>query len=233
LFRPGCAIPTNRSSTENLNMSTTNPTPEPASPARSSNFRTPAGGPVAQAFCHELAHLQSSWLWFLVLGVGWIVLGAISLSCAPFATFVTVAMFGVIMLIGGVGQIVGAFWAGKWSGFLLQVLIGILYAVVGFVVMDAPEKSAIALTLVMAIFLIVGGIVRIVVALFERFTGWGWVLLNGAVALLLGLLIRREWPLSGLMVIGLYVGIEMVFNGWYWVMLGIGLKKLPQVECGD
>ena len=99
--------------------------------------------------------------------------------------------------------------------------------------MDTPEKSAIALTLIMAIFLIVSGIVRIVVALLERFPGWGWVLLNGAVALLLGLLIRREWPLSGLVVIGLYVGIEMVFNGWYWVMLGIGLKKLPKVECSN
>jgi uncharacterized membrane protein HdeD (DUF308 family) len=212
-------------------MSTTNPTPEPASPERSSLVRTPAGGPLAQVLRHELDHLRDNWLWFLALGIGWIVLGAISLSCAPFATFVTVAMFGVIMLIGGIGQIVGAFWAGKWSGFLLQVLIGILYSVVGFVVMDTPEKSAIALTLIMAIFLIVGGIVRIVVALFERFPGWGWVLLNGAVALLLGLLIRREWPLSGLVVIGLYVGIEMVFNGWYWVMLAIGLRKLSKTTA--
>jgi uncharacterized membrane protein HdeD (DUF308 family) len=213
-------------------MSSANPTPESASPARSSSLRAP-GGPVAQVLCHELAHMQSNWLWFLVLGVGWIVLGTISLSCAAFATFVTVTLFGVIMLIGGVSQIVGAFWAGKWSGFLLQVLIGILYAVVGFFVMDTPERSAIALTLIMAIFLIVSGIVRIVVSLLERFPGWGWVLLNGAVALLLGLLIRREWPLSGLVVIGLYVGIEMVFNGWYWVMLGIGLKKLPKVECSN
>lgn len=210
-------------------MSNANPAPESASSPSSTSVPTTVGGPFSQTVCHELAHLQHSWLWFFALGVGWLVLGAISLACAPFATYVTVAMFGVIMLIGGMGQIVGAFWAGKWSGFLLQVLIGILYAVVGFVVMDAPEKSAVALTLVIAIFLIVGGIVRIVVALFERFPGWGWVLLNGAVTLLLGLLIRREWPLSGLVVIGLYVGIEMVFNGWYWIMLGLGLKKLPKV----
>ena len=142
-------------------------------------------------------------------------------------------MFGMIMLIGGISQVVSAFWAGKWSGFLLQVLVGILYVVVGFIVIDAPVGSAASLTLVIAAFLFIGGMVRIVVALVDRFTGWGWVLLNGAVTLLLGLLIYKQWPLSGLFVIGLFVGIEMIFNGWYWVMLALGLKKLPEIQCEE
>ena len=140
-------------------------------------------------------------------------------------------MFGVIMLIGGISQVVIAFWAGRWSGFLLQVLVGILYVVVGFMVIDAPVASAASLTLVIAAFLFIGGVIRIVVAMAERFPGWGWVLLNGAVTLLLGLLIYKQWPLSGVFVIGLFVGIEMIFNGWYWVMLSIGLKKSPKIQC--
>jgi uncharacterized membrane protein HdeD (DUF308 family) len=78
--------------------------------------------------------------------------------------------------------------------------------------------------LILAIFLIFAGIFRIVFALAERFTGWGWVLLNGAVTLLLGLLVYKQWPASGLWVIGLFIGIEMIFNGWAWVMLSFSLK---------
>jgi uncharacterized membrane protein HdeD (DUF308 family) len=77
----------------------------------------------------------------------------------------------------------------------------------------------------------IGGLVRIVVSLSERFPGWGWALLNGSVTLLLGLLIFRSLPASSFLVIGLFVGIEMIFNGWYWVMLSIGLKRTPRIEC--
>ena len=83
------------------------------------------------------------------------------------------------------------------------------------------------MTLIIAIFLIISGIFRIVSALSERFTGWGWVLLNGGVSLLLGLLIYKQWPLSGLWVIGLFVGIDLIFNGWAWIMLSLAMRKPP------
>jgi uncharacterized membrane protein HdeD (DUF308 family) len=69
------------------------------------------------------------------------------------------------------------------------------------------------------------GVFRIVFALSERFAGWPWVLLNGAVTLMLGFLIYKQWPASGLWVIGLFVGIELIFNGWAWVMLALGLRR--------
>ena len=99
--------------------------------------------------------------------------------------------------------------------------------VVGFMIIEQPENSAIQLTLIIAFFLIIGGIFRIVFALSERFTGWPWVLLNGGVTLMLGLMIYKQWPDSGLWVIGLFVGIEMIFNGWSWIMLSAGLRRLP------
>jgi uncharacterized membrane protein HdeD (DUF308 family) len=55
----------------------------------------------------------------------------------------------------------------------------------------------------------------------------GWVLLNGVVTLALGIMIWRRWPLSGLWVIGLFVGIEMLLYGWSLVMLAIAAKKMP------
>jgi uncharacterized membrane protein HdeD (DUF308 family) len=215
-------------------MSTSTPAPENTPAASTPRTVMPTTRDrLAKTVCHELAEMQDHWRWFLALGIGWMALGTISLSCAPFVSFVTVALFGMMMLIGGVSQVISAFWAGKWTGFVLQVLIGILYVIVGFIVVDAPAENAVALTLVIAAFLFIGGVVRIVVSLAERFPGWGWVLLNGLVTLLLGLLIYKRWPLSGLYVIGLFVGIEMIFNGWYWVMLSIGLKKSPKIQCDE
>lgn len=177
----------------------------------------------------EMRQIRSSWIWFLALGVAMVVFGTAAISWACIATITVAAtwLFGFLLLAGGIGEIINAFRSGRWSGGIVHLLIGILYVVVGLMVVEQPEESAVQLTLIIAFFLIIGGIFRIVLALSERFTGWEWVLLNGAVTLLLGLLIYKQWPASGLWVIGLFVGIEMIFNGWAWIMLALGLKRLP------
>ena len=197
-----------------------------------SSHETPSPNPLAAAR-HELASLRNDWWWFLALGIAWVLVGMVALSSAVFATRAVVALFGLLMLIAGIAQVVSAIWAGRWSGFLLQLLVGIFYAVVGFVVFENPMAAAEALTLMISVFLLVGGIIRIVVALSDRITGWGWILLNGAVSTLLGIMILRGWPLTGVWVIGLFVGIEMIFNGWYWIMLALGIRNVPVLESED
>lgn len=71
------------------------------------------------------------------------------------------------------------------------------------------------------------GLLHIIVALLVRFPHWGWLVLHGVINLLLGIAIRRRWPWDGLWVIGLFIGIDMIFNGWSLVMLGLSAKKLP------
>ena len=89
---------------------------------------------------------------------------------------------------------------------------------------DDHQQAVLVLSALLAAFFIVGGIIRIIAALSMQFAGWGWALLSGFIALLLGVLIYKGWPYTGAMIIGLYIGIEMIFNGWYWVMLGSELK---------
>lgn len=48
------------------------------------------------------------------------------------------------------------------------------------------------------------------------------MLLNGGITLLLGLMINRQGPSAALWVIGMFVGIEMIFDGWGWIMLALG-----------
>lgn len=175
----------------------------------------------------ELETLREHWKWFLALGIAMVVVGTIAIGWACIAT-VTVGVvwfFGFLMLGSGIATIISSFSAGKWSGTLIHLLLGVLYSLVGLMIIDQPESAAIQITLIIAIFLIVGGVIRIVFALVERFPGWGWVLLNGAVTLLAGLLIYKNWPLSGLWVIGLFVGIDLILNGWTWIALSLAVRK--------
>ncbi len=173
----------------------------------------------------ELQSLRNHWVWFLVLGLAMVALGTASIASAFTATIAFTWLFGFLLLAGGIAVIVNSFWAARWSGTLLHLLIGVLYAVVGLMIIDHPASSAIQLTLIIAIFLIVAGIFRVVFALSEHFAGRGWVLLNGAVSLLLGLLVYRQMPDAGFWVIGLFVGIELIFNGWAWIMLSICARR--------
>ena len=173
----------------------------------------------------ELQSLRDHWVWFLVLGLAMVALGTVAIASAFTATVAFTWLFGFLLLAGGIAVIVNSFWAARWSGTLLHLLIGVLYAVVGLMIIDHPASSAIQLTLIIAIFLIVAGIFRVVFALSEHFAGRGWVLLNGAVSLLLGLLVYRQMPEAGFWVIGLFVGIELIFNGWAWIMLSICARR--------
>lgn len=180
----------------------------------------------------EPQELQNFWVWFLVLGIAMVVMGLFAISWACLAT-VTVAatwLFGFVILASGISIVVHSFSTGKWSGMLLHLLIGIMYMVAGFIIIEQPMEAAINLTLVIAIILIMSGIFRMVFAMFERFTGWPWVLLNGGITLMMGMLIYKQWPASGLWVIGLFLGIDLIFNGWSWIMLAFGIRALPKQQ---
>jgi uncharacterized membrane protein HdeD (DUF308 family) len=185
-----------------------------------------SGGPLPTTG-HELEKLRHEWYWFLLLGILLITGGTLAISFSPFATLTAVTFFGLILVVGGGAQIVSSFWAGHWSGFLLSLLAGILYVVVGGIMVARPFIGAEALTLLMGSFFLIGGIFRVVAAMALRLHHWGWILLNGVITAVLGLLVLADFPASGLFVIGLFIGIEMLFNGWMWVMLSLGLRSLP------
>ena len=172
--------------------------------------------------------LRRSWGWYLVFGIVLIVLGTIALGSALLMTIASVFFFGWILIVGGVMEVVHAFWHKRWGGFFLDLLTGLLYVVAGWMIMSNPTESALLLTLVIAMFLVFEGVFRIVVALAVRYPHWSWLLLNGVISLLLGVMIWRQWPYSGLWVIGLFVGIEMLLNGWSLVMLSLAGRNLPE-----
>jgi len=172
----------------------------------------------------EWLRLRRSWVWFVSLGIVLMVMGALSIGAAFITTLASVVVFGILLLSGGVVQLVNAFLARTWKGFFIHLFAGLLYLVVGGLMVEHPIQAAEGLTLMLAAAFLLGGAARVIYALVESFAGQGWVLINGFITLLLGIAIWRQWPESSLWVIGLFIGIDLVFNGWLWVMLGLMVK---------
>ena len=137
-------------------------------------------------------------------------------------------VIGILLLLGGIAEMVGAFWCRGWSGFFLHLLSGVLSIVVGVLFLRAPVDALLALTLLLACLLLVGGIFKIVAALSYRFGAWGWSLASGIIDVVLGVMIWQEWPASALWVIGLFLGISLVFRGINWIGLGLALRAIPR-----
>ena len=189
---------------------------------------------ACEQLCAEFRHLRAAWWWLLLFGVLLAACGTAALVVPMFTiatSFVAVVVLGVALMVAGLAAIITSFWMGKWSGTLLQLLVGILYLVVGFAITDTPGKSVVAMTALLAAFFIVVGLFRIVASLIVRFPHWGWALLNGVITLMLGLVIYRHFPQSSLWVIGILVGVEMLFHGWTWIMLSLAIRRIPEVAA--
>jgi len=187
--------------------------------------------PLRKVIRHELQAIRGKWIWLVVLGIALIVLGTVLLASPVIATLATVTVLGVLILAGGVIETVGAFWCHEWSGFFLALLSGILGLVVGLMLLGNPIQGGITLTILLASFLFVGGIFKAVAAIAHRFEGWGWLLLSGVIDVVLGVMIWRELPMSGLTIIGVLVGISLIFRGVSWLMVGFALKRLPSAAA--
>jgi uncharacterized membrane protein HdeD (DUF308 family) len=175
---------------------------------------------------HELEAIKGNWGWILALGIVLIIVGTLAVAIPLVASLATALVLGWLLLMGGIAQLVGAFWTRDWSGFFLSLLIGVMYLVLGLMFLRAPVKAELMMTLLLACGLIIGGLFRIIGSLMYQFPNWGWTLVGGAINLVLGLLIWQQLPEAALWVIGLFVGIDMIFTGWTWVMLSLAVKNL-------
>ena len=175
----------------------------------------------------DLKKLQGAWIWFVALGVALIALGVSALTYSSLYTIATVEVIGFFLILVGATYIAGSFFTGSWGGFFLTLFTGVLQLVMGAICVKHPGEAAIVYTLLMASFFMVGGLFRIVAALSGLFRGRGWVLINGIITLALGVMIWQQIPFSGLWVIGTFLGIDLIFNGWLYFLIGINVRRLP------
>jgi uncharacterized membrane protein HdeD (DUF308 family) len=180
--------------------------------------------PPAVPLHDERVNLRRVWWWFLALGLVSVVVGLLAISATFIATMASVVVFGVLLLVAGFTEVINAVMVRNWKGFALHLLTAALYLIVGLFMLEDPVRAATVLTLLLAAGFFVGGLLRVIFSLVERFPGAPWVLLHGLVDLVLGVIIWSGWPESSLWVIGLLIGIDLLFHGWTWVVLALTLR---------
>ena len=164
--------------------------------------------------------------WFMALGILLILLGMTAIG-APFATGVGVNLLvGWLLVISGVAHGIHALKATGWRGGLVQFLCGRLYLGVGAMMITNPIAGLLALTVTVLVYFIVSAIFKIILAVrVENLPQRGWVTVSGILSLVLAIYIGSQFPTSALWVVGLLVGIEMMFSGWAFVMIAMAARR--------
>ncbi len=184
---------------------------------------SPVNNPYLSAF-------SKNWGWFLIWGLLLLLLGIVAISAATFTTILSVIFLGFVLLISGIVIIIDtfSFWWHKWSGFVLHLILGVLYVVAGIMLIKSPILASVSLTLLLGVFYLTLGIFRIIYSLSVRAPRWGWSFFNAVISLLLGILIITSWPQSSLFIIGLFVGIDLIFTGWVYIMSALAARSLAK-----
>jgi uncharacterized membrane protein HdeD (DUF308 family) len=160
--------------------------------------------------------LHQHWVLFLVEGVVLLVLGALAVVLAPLATLAVTIVLGWLLLASGIMGLITTFWMRQAPGFWWALLSALLGIAVGIMLLAAPLRGALSLTIVLVAFFIVEGVATIMYAFDHRrqLSGrWGWMLVSGVIDLILGAMIYGGLPSTAAWAVGLLVGINMVFGG--------------------
>jgi uncharacterized membrane protein HdeD (DUF308 family) len=165
--------------------------------------------------------------WSIALGVLMILAGMIAI-CAPLiAGVVVVYVVAWTAIFNGGALIVYGFRSHSGGRTVLEILLGLLYIAAGVYILMNPGNGLLALTLVIGCFLLIYGVFALVLAFQLRpASGWGWVLFDAVVTILLGALIWRHWPINSEWVVGTLVGISFIVSGVSRLMLSLAVRKL-------
>ncbi|MFT3733290.1 MAG: HdeD family acid-resistance protein [Hyphomicrobium sp.] len=173
-----------------------------------------------------------SWWGAILVGMIFVFAGIFVLGDVAAATVISAMLIGVLLLVAGASEVFQAFSTQHWRGFVLRMLIGVLYAICGIMLITDPARGSVILTLIFALSLIASGCVRVVQA-FQYWAAFGPLLLaSGLIGIVAGLVILAKWPISGLWVLGLLVGIDLISHGIWWLFFGSRLRHERSTALG-
>ena len=156
-----------------------------------------------------------------VWGIIVLILGLLAVAM-PFITGVAVTvMIGIILIAAGVAELVYTFKSRSFGEGFFRFLFGLLAILAGLSLVSQPNAGLATITLFLAIWFFVDGIITLIQGFRWRpFDGWGWMVFSGIVSIILGVMIWRQFPVSAVWLVGVLVGIRLIFAGWTMIMLG-------------
>jgi uncharacterized membrane protein HdeD (DUF308 family) len=171
---------------------------------------------------------SKNWGWFLAWGVLLLSLGCVAIGAVVMTTLFSVMILGALFICGGSIIVIDSFhfWRGKGKPFFMNLIMGLLYFAFGVMLVINPLVGAATLTILLSILFILIGLSRVIYATTMRFPQWGWLLMSGIMSLVLGIMIWVGWPQSSLFIIGIFVGIDLIFGGWAYIMAAFMARSI-------
>ncbi len=174
----------------------------------------------------SVTDVAAAWRSLVVLGLLTMALGFLAILVPHLASIAAELLVGVLLLVIGLLEGVHAVQMRGRRGQMWRVLGAVLGVGLGLLLLFFPIAGVVSLTLVVAVFLVVEGILKSGMALqLKPLNGWGWLLTSGVLALLLGIVIIALWPSAALWVLGLLLGIDLVFSGLWLVFLALAGRR--------
>lgn len=160
-------------------------------------------------------------------GILFSVLGFLAVALPGISTLSTELFIGWLFIFAGCIQLYRTISARHAPGFIGSFLTGILYFIFGILLILFPVSGIFSLTILLTFFFIAEGIAKIILGLQLRpLHRWGWFFLNGVLSLVMAYIIWMGWPGSAFWVLGLLVGINMIFFGMSLIFLAFGVPPV-------
>jgi uncharacterized membrane protein HdeD (DUF308 family) len=188
----------------------------------------PISAPRSHNLGDAMERLTHRWGWMLCLGVVWVLLGVIALTLVVSATIASVLVIGVFMAIAGGMEIIVGFDSKTWGRFFLWIAAGLLYVVAGAIAIAQPLLAATVFTLLLGVGLLATGVLRLWVAMHMPAGRKSLPIFSGLVTLLLGVVIVVGWPVNSMFILGLLLGIDLIFYGTNWIAFALALRGLER-----
>jgi uncharacterized membrane protein HdeD (DUF308 family) len=177
---------------------------------------------------HALERLYHRWGWIVLFGLIVACFGLTALTLVVSATIASVFIIAIFMIIAGGGEIVMGVSARDWGHFFFWIIAGLFYIVAGAFALAQPFIAAAIFTLVLGIAMLLTGLIRIYFGFRIAKALRGMVILAGIVTSFVGVLILIGWPANTLYILGLLLGVDLVFWGSGWVAFGLRLRAHAQ-----
>ena len=173
------------------------------------------------------ADVKRATTWSIVLSVLMIVAGLVAIAAPVVAGAAVTTLVGWLLTLSGVFHLAFAWRAHRPAAILWEILVGLAYGAIGFYMLLHPLAGLASLTLVIAAYLLVEGVLEFVLSLQLRpAPGSGWLLLDGIVTLVLAVMIWSTWPSSAVWVVGTLIGISMLMSGITRMMHSLAVRRV-------
>jgi uncharacterized membrane protein HdeD (DUF308 family) len=177
-----------------------------------------------ESISQETTALAERWVAYLIEGIVLVVLGAAAIVVPSWATLTVTIFLGWLFLVSGIAGLITTFWLQRAPGFWWSLLSAVLAIVIGALLIGWPVSGALSLTFALLVYFAMEGIFSIMFGLEHQrsLSGrWGWLVLNGVIDLFLVGVIVVGLPGIAVWVLGLLVGIDLVYGGSALITLSL------------